>query len=87
MVIKSLKLINYRSYKDKTFNFSDKLNILVGKNAQGKTNVIEAIFYAVIGRSFKTSKEKEVIKWGENRAYIGGEFEKKIQRTKNRTLF
>ena len=87
MVIKSLKLINYRSYKDKTFNFSDKLNILVGKNAQGKTNVIEAIFYAVIGRSFKTSKEKEVIKWGENRAYIGGEFEKRYREQKIELFF
>ena len=87
MVIKSLKLINYRSYKDKTFNFSDKLNILVGKNAQGKTNVIEAIFYAVIGKSFKTSKEKEVIKWGENRAYIGGEFEKRYREQKIELFF
>ena len=74
MVIKTLKLIDYRSYSEKIFNFDDKLNILVGKNAQGKTNVLEAIFFAVIGRSFLASKEKEVIKWGKHRAYIAGDF-------------
>ena len=87
MIIRSLKLVNYRSYSNKTFNFDDKLNILVGKNAQGKTNVIEAIFYAVIGRSFKTSKEKEVIKWGEHKAYIGGEFSKKYRDFKIELFF
>ena len=78
MIIRSLKLIDYRSYSERIFEFDEKLNILVGKNAQGKTNVIEAIFYAVIGKSFKTSKEKEIIKWGKHRAYICGEFSKKV---------
>lgn len=87
MVINGLKLINYRNYKNKTFNFDSKLNILVGKNAQGKTNVIEAIFYSVIGKSFKTSKEKEIIKWGENRAYICGEFSKKYRDEKIEIFF
>ncbi len=87
MVIKSLKLVNYRSYKEKIFYFSDKLNILVGKNAQGKTNVLEATFYAVIGRSFKTSKEKEVIKWGQEKAYVCGEFQKKYREEKIELFF
>ena len=87
MVIKSLRLVNYRSYKDKTFNFSDNLNILIGKNAQGKTNVLEAIFYTVIGKSFKTSKEKEVISWGEEKAYVRGEFQKKYREEKIELFF
>lgn len=87
MVINNIKLINYRNYQNKTFNFDNGLNVLVGKNAQGKTNVLEAIFYAVIGRSFKTSKEKEIIKWGEHRAYICGEFSKKFRDEKIEIFF
>ncbi len=87
MVINSLRLVNYRSYKEKTFNFDQNLNILVGKNAQGKTNVIEAIFFAVIGKSFKTSREKEIIKWGENKAYLCGEFSKKYRDEKIEIYF
>lgn len=87
MVINSLKLINYRNYKNQKFDFDKGLNILVGKNAQGKTNVLEAIFYAVIGKSFKTSKEKEIIMWGENKAYICGEFSKKYRDEKIEIFF
>lgn len=74
MKIKKLKLKNFRSYSDKVFEFDDKLNVLVGQNAQGKTNVLEAIFYAVIGKSFKTGKEKDLIKWKEDSASIEADF-------------
>ena len=77
--IKILKLKNYRSYSDEIFKFDEKLNILVGNNAQGKTNVLEAIFFAVIGKSFKTSKEKEVIKWNSESSYIDALFQKKYR--------
>ena len=79
MFIKKLILKDYRSYKSKTFEFEKSLNILVGKNAQGKTNVLEAIFYSIIGKSFKTSKEKEVINWNSERTFIKAEFEKKYR--------
>ena len=79
MHIKKLTLKDYRSYSEREFEFSDNVNILVGKNAQGKTNILEAIFFMVIGKSFKTSKEKEVITWGQENAYIKGEFEKKYR--------
>ena len=74
MKIKKLKLKNFRSYSDKVFEFDDKLNVLVGQNAQGKTNVLEAIFYAVIGKSFKTGKEKDLIKWKKDSASIEADF-------------
>ena len=79
MFIKRLTLKGYRSYKNITFDFDKGLNILVGKNAQGKTNVLEAIFFAVIGKSFKTSKEKEVINWNDESSYIKAEFQKKYR--------
>ena len=75
MKIKKIRLLNFRSYKNKCFEFDNKLNILVGPNAQGKTNVLEAIFYAVIGKSFRTSKEKELITWSENEGRIEAVFD------------
>ena len=87
MYIKSLVLKNYRSYENSSFDFDEKLNILVGKNAQGKTNILEAIFYAVIGKSFKTSKEKEVIKWEKDKAYINATFQKKYREVEIELFF
>lgn len=87
MVINSLRLINFRNYTDKTFQFDKGVNILVGKNAQGKTNIVEAIFYAVIGRSFKTSKDRDIVKWGEEKGYICGEFSKRYRDEKIEIFF
>ncbi len=87
MHIKNLTLKDYRSYKEKKFNFSEEVNILVGKNAQGKTNVLEAIFFMIIGKSFKTSKEKEVISWNKTNAYIKGEFQKKYREIEIEAFF
>ncbi len=76
MKIESLVLKNYRNYQSQKINFSEGLNVLVGKNAQGKTNILEAIFFAVIGKSFKTSKEKEVVLWNKDSAYVKANFNK-----------
>lgn len=81
MLLSKLTLKDFRSYKDKEIVFSDKVNILLGKNAQGKTNILEAIFFLCLGKSFRTPREKEVINWsaGENSGYIKGEFNKKYR--------
>lgn len=70
MKLQSIHLKNFRSYSNADVSFSPDVNSIVGKNAQGKTNLIEAIYFACIGKSFRTSKEKELIKWGEERAAI-----------------
>ena len=70
MKLQSIRLKNFRSYSNADVFFSPDVNSIVGKNAQGKTNLIEAIYFACIGKSFRTSKEKELIKWGEERASI-----------------
>ncbi len=66
MKIASLKLENFRNYSNAQIMFSPGVNSLVGKNAQGKTNLIEAIYFACIGKSFRTSKEKELLSWGKD---------------------
>ncbi len=70
MKINSLVLSNFRNYEKLSVQFDDKINIFIGKNAQGKTNLIESIYYCCIGKSFKSCKDKELIRWGKESANI-----------------
>lgn len=70
MKINSIMLSNFRNYKKSTFYFANNLNILIGNNAQGKTNLIEAISLLSIGRSFKTHFNNQMIKFNEDFAKI-----------------
>ena len=77
MYIKKLKIKNFRNYKEQEINFSDKLNIFYGENAQGKTNILESIFLSAFGKSFRTKKEKEMIKKGEDFTKVEVYYQKK----------
>lgn len=63
MYIQSLELKNYRNYEYLNIDFDSGTTILYGNNAQGKTNIIESIFLCSIGKSFRTSKDKELVKF------------------------
>lgn len=76
MYLKKIKLENFRNYKNQEIEFSDKINVFYGENAQGKTNILESIYICAIGKSFKTKKEKELILIGENNASVEIEYEK-----------
>lgn len=70
MYIKNLQLKNFRNYAEESFDFSSGLNVLFGKNAQGKTNCAEAVFYLCTGASPRTRREKQLVKNGEANAFI-----------------
>lgn len=70
MLIKELKLINHRNYDEEDIIFHDKTNILVGQNAQGKTNLLEAIYICARGNSFKNIKEDELINFEKDLMYL-----------------
>ena len=70
MKIEKLSISNFRNYKNLSVSFDDKVNIFIGKNAQGKTNLLESIYYCCIGKSFKSCKDKELIRWGDDEARI-----------------
>ncbi len=70
MEVKELSLNNFRNYKDQTIKFNSGLNVLVGNNAQGKTNILEAIFMCAIGKSVRVKKDKDLIMWNEDFAKI-----------------
>lgn len=82
MYIESLELLNFRNYSSINLKPINGLNILVGENAQGKTNAVEAIYYSSNLKSYRTFKDRELIKWGNNKAYIKTEFKKQNDTTK-----
>lgn len=75
MKIKELYLDGFRNYSDTTVLFCDGVNVISGRNAQGKTNLIEAIYYLATGRSFKTAGDKEIISFSSESAQIKTFFE------------
>lgn len=70
MFIKKLMLINYRNYKELNVDFGKHVNVFMGDNAQGKTNILEAIYYCGFAKSHRTSRDKELINWNGDGAYI-----------------
>lgn len=79
--LKELKLRNYRNYKDLGLEVHPFLNILVGNNAQGKTNILESIYYLSVGKSHRTNKDQEIVNWESQDFFIKG-----IIETKNNNL-
>ena len=77
MYIKKIKLKNYRNYDEQDIILNNNINVFFGQNAQGKTNIVESIFLCSLGKSFRTNKEKEMIKFNENNTSVEIEYEKK----------
>ena len=76
MFIKSLKLKNFRNYCDLDLDFNSKKILIIGKNAQGKTNLLEAVYYLSALDSIRAKSDSELIKWGENFSNIKAEIKK-----------
>ena len=63
MTLNALSILNYRNIREASLAFSDKLNCFIGLNGQGKTNILEGIFYSAFGLSHRTAKEDELLKF------------------------
>ena len=72
MQISSLKLLNFRNYETLELKFSNKVNLIYGKNGMGKTNIIEAIYMLGLTKTFRSNNDDIVIKKGKNIAKIEG---------------
>nr|WP_128715706.1 DNA replication/repair protein RecF [Oceanobacillus caeni] len=79
MHIERLELKNYRNYESQSIEFDDKVNVIIGENAQGKTNLMEAIYVLAFTKSHRTSHEKELIQWDKEYAKIEGRVKKRNQ--------
>ncbi|GIN64514.1 DNA replication and repair protein RecF [Robertmurraya siralis] len=77
MYIEHLQLKNYRNYKELEIPFDNKVNVILGENAQGKTNVMESIYVLAMAKSHRTSNDKDLIRWDEEYAKIEGRVKKR----------
>ena len=76
MIIKSLELADFRNYETLNISFDKGTNILYGDNAQGKTNILEAIYVSATTKSHKGSKDKEIVNFNKEEAHIRTYLEK-----------
>lgn len=70
MIVESLKLQNYRNYEYLNMNFDEKINIIYGDNAQGKTNILESMYVCATSKSHRGSKDREIIRFDNNESHI-----------------
>lgn len=70
MYIKDIELTNFRNYDDLHVDFNQNVNLILGNNAQGKTNLLEGIYLTSIGRSFRTNKDSDLVKFDQSLAKI-----------------
>ncbi|HID57112.1 TPA: DNA replication/repair protein RecF [Candidatus Poribacteria bacterium] len=75
MFLRELTLRNFRNYREQSLTFNKNVNILVGGNAQGKTNLLEAIYCLCTCKSHRTHRDEEMIFTGKQGFYLKGEFE------------
>ena len=79
MIIKTLELQNFRNYKTLKLDFDRGTNILYGDNAQGKTNILEAIYISGTTKSHKGCKDRDIIRFGSDESHIRIMIEKQSQ--------
>lgn len=87
MKIDSLKLVNFRNYLNQKLKFSDGLNVIVGKNAQGKTNLLESIYFFCIAKSPRAIKDKELINFEKENAKIEADIIRNYGKVKLEVFF
>lgn len=74
MNINKFHLQNFRNYDDESVQFMPGINVLIGNNGQGKTNLIEGIYYLLTGKSYRVQREHELLKWDQTEFHLYGDF-------------
>ena len=77
MWLKNLSIKQFRNYRDVEVNFNPKLNVFVGRNAQGKTNLLESIYFLALTRSHRTKTDKNLIQFEQEQLQVSGILQKK----------
>lgn len=77
MYLENIALQNFRNYELAELSFSPSINVLIGENAQGKTNLIESIYFLAMSRSHRTARDRELIRWDSEFAKVNGKLKKR----------
>ena len=75
MIIKKIRLNNFRCFKDAVFDFNNRFVVIEGKNGSGKTSILEGIYYSCYLRSFRTRLQKELVHFEQNHFFLKTDFE------------
>lgn len=79
MTLKKIFLRNFRNYKEEEIRFNSKFNFIFGDNGQGKTNILEAVSYSALGKSFLGASETDCVRFGEEEFMVESEFENDLE--------
>ena len=79
MKLSELQLRSFRNYRELALDFDPGVNLIIGDNAQGKTNLLEAIAFLGSGRSFRAQKTREMVLFGEKFAEIAEKVEAEVR--------
>ena len=71
MFVESIRLINFRNYFNLEVKLNNKVNLFLGNNAQGKTNLLESIYLCSFGKSFRNNRDKDMINFDKDKCYVG----------------
>ena len=82
MFIKEIYLKNFRNYIEQKIELNENVNVFYGNNAQGKTNILEALYFCALGRSFRTHKEAELINFKDSYSNINVIYQKNDRENK-----
>lgn len=82
MFLRRIELFQFRNYQELQLDLAKSLNVFVGENAQGKTNLLEAIYLMALGRSYRTTNDEDLIGWGASFARVRGEVERETAGTR-----
>ena len=77
MNVEKIRLIHFRNFVDSSIQFYPSINIFIGNNAQGKTNIIESIYTLLKGDSYRTTNDLDLINWNYKKSYILGEIQQR----------
>ncbi len=86
MYLKHLELRNYRNYEHVSTDFSPQINVLIGSNAQGKTNLLESVYVLAITRSHRSNNDRELVRFGSDFARIDGKVHRHLGDTNLRLV-
>lgn len=78
MILSDFQLHNFRNYAKAAVTFSPGVNVLIGHNAQGKTNLLEAIYVLALTKSYRTSNDRDLIRWNEQTGRVNGTVIKRV---------
>ncbi|MBQ9737029.1 MAG: DNA replication/repair protein RecF [Clostridia bacterium] len=87
MIVNSIYLRNFRNYEEEKIEFDKKINIIYGNNAQGKTNILEAIYLFSLGKSMKSARDADMIKFGASEGCVGINFTSRSREIEGSILF